>query len=245
MIPKIVHYCWFGKGIYPDKVKYCMQSWNKLKPDYQLMLWNEENFDVNKNSFTKEAYEHKNYAFVSDYVRIYALYHYGGIYLDTDVELLKRPDAFLDKKVVFSLEEGGLVSAVMMAEAKTEVFQRLLETYNKMTFLQENGKPDLTVNNVVIVNVLEQYFGFVAENKYQELSGGIYVYPDDFFHAKSLIDGKTNITINTYSIHHHTTLWTSPYSKMIKFIRIHILAPAFGRKKYLKIADGVRKTSRR
>ena len=95
MIPKVIHYCWFGKGKYPKIVKQCISSWERYCPDYQLKLWNEENYDINQCDFLKEAYSSKNWAFVSDYARLDIIYHEGGIYLDTDVELVKSLDDLL------------------------------------------------------------------------------------------------------------------------------------------------------
>lgn len=96
MIPKIIHYCWFGRGKMPELAERCIASWKKHLPEYQYILWNEDNFDITSVPYVKEAYEARKFAFVTDYVRLYALYHFGGVYMDTDVEVLKPLDRFLD-----------------------------------------------------------------------------------------------------------------------------------------------------
>ena len=108
-IPKIIHYCWFGKGPKPELVLKCIASWEKYLPDYEIKEWNENNFDINSNIYCKEAYERKKYAFVSDYVRLYAVYNEGGIYFDTDLEVIKNMDVFLNNKAFTSKAPEELV----------------------------------------------------------------------------------------------------------------------------------------
>ena len=108
MIPKIIHYCWFGRGEMPKLIKKCIKSWKKFCPDYKIMLWNEDSFDINSTIWTKQAYEAKKYAFVADYVRLYALYNHGGIYLDTDQQLIKKIDCFTEHKAFMGFI-GGII----------------------------------------------------------------------------------------------------------------------------------------
>ena len=122
MIPKIIHYCWFGKGEYPEKIKRCIESWQKLTNEYQFMLWNEDNFDVNTYPFTKEAYEAGKYAFVSDMVRFYALSQYGGIYIDTDVEILKSFSNIVLTGCILSGDESGNIDGAFIAGEKQHHF---------------------------------------------------------------------------------------------------------------------------
>lgn len=122
MIPKIVHYIWFGGNSYSEKIQHCIDSWHKYLPDYEFMLWNEETFDVNSVRFTKEAYENKKWAFVSDYVRVYALYNYGGFYLDTDVEVLKPLTDFTGNKLLLGTDEDGALTALMGSEKNFELW---------------------------------------------------------------------------------------------------------------------------
>lgn len=110
MIPKIIHYCWFGRGKMPKLALKCLKSWNKYCSDYKVICWNEDNFDINSNQYVKEAYESRKYAFVSDYVRLYALYNYGGVYMDTDVEVIKNIDKFLAEKAFTGFESETYVT---------------------------------------------------------------------------------------------------------------------------------------
>ena len=109
-IPKIIHYCWFGRGEKPEIVKRCINSWKENLKDYEIIEWNENNFDININNYVKEAYENKKYAFVSDYVRVYALYNMGGIYFDTDVEVFKSLDEFLQEDSFWGFEEKDYIA---------------------------------------------------------------------------------------------------------------------------------------
>src|SRR4051794_6708390 len=117
-IPKIIHYCWFGRGDYSDLVMKCMKSWKAYLPDYKIVLWNEDNFDVNMNDFVRQAYEQRKYAFVSDYVRLYALYQSGGIYMDSDVEVVKSIDEFLHHRAFLGYEKTELLQTGVMAAEK-------------------------------------------------------------------------------------------------------------------------------
>ena len=127
MIPKILHYCWFGRGQMGPVALKCMESWKKYCPDYQIKVWNEDNFDIGQNTFVKEAYEEKKWAFVTDYVRLYALYTEGGIYLDSDIELLKNLDDLLSLGgVVTSYQDCTIPAAIMLAEKGNVWLQDLL-----------------------------------------------------------------------------------------------------------------------
>ena len=136
MIPKIIHYCWFGNQDYPENVKKYMDSWKKYLPEYKFMLWNEKNFDYKKTVFTKQAYENKKYAFVSDYVRLYALKNYGGIYLDTDVELISNLDDILNNDLVLGYEEEDSgVASCFIGSKKNHIFiNKLMDYYEKKYF---------------------------------------------------------------------------------------------------------------
>ena len=125
-IPKIIHFVWFGKGVIPEKDQKCIASWVLNCPDYEIMMWNEDTFDINSNQYVKEAYENKKYAFVSDYVRLYALYNYGGIYLDTDVEIFKPFDEFLKYDFFTSFENMCmLVLAVTGCTKHNKIIEKL------------------------------------------------------------------------------------------------------------------------
>ena len=240
MIPKIIHYCWFGRNEYPEKVAYCIETWKKYLPDYELRLWNEDNFDVSCCEFAKQAYEEKKYAFVSDYVRLVALKNYGGIYLDTDIEVVRPFDEMLGHDVLLGTDESGNLTAFMAAVPGHSFFEELVSFYDGMDFVLPNGTLNTKVNNQWMQEQLEQY-GFELENKYQCLNSGITVFPDDFFHAKSLVSGEMHRTKNTYCIHHHTSLWVPLHTKMIKFLRMKILVPILGAEKYQQKVKRIKK----
>ncbi len=123
MIPKIIHYCWFGRGQKSEKIKACIASWKKYLPDYEIVEWNEDNFDLSSNLYVKQAYDSKKWAFVSDYVRLYALYHFGGIYMDTDVEVLKSLDEFLDAPSFTGFKtKDSPITAVLAQKKKIPLF---------------------------------------------------------------------------------------------------------------------------
>ena len=147
MIPKIIHLCWFGKSEYPPLVKMCIESWNKVLPDYRIMIWNEDTFDVNSSIWTRQAYQTKKWAFVSDYVRLYALYKYGGIYLDTDVEVLKRfDDLLLAERIVLSRIEGGLISCGFIACPKNNKDIFSLLSFYERDLINNDGSIKLLMN---------------------------------------------------------------------------------------------------
>lgn len=229
MIPKIIHYIWFGGNPFPEKVAYCIETWKRYLPDCEFMLWNEESFDVNSVQFTKEAYENKKWAFVSDYVRVYALYHYGGVYLDTDIEVLRPFDELLNNRMILGTDESGYLTAFMASEKSHPFWKDILDYYEKSSFVLKNGKFKMEVNNTLLQEELAKY-GYKISNTYQELKEGIIVFPDDYFHVVSLEDGAIHKTKNSYTIHWHTLLWISPARKFVRFIRLKILAPILGRK---------------
>ena len=240
MIPKIIHYCWFGRNPYPEKVQYCIESWRKYLPDYEFKLWNEDSFDINTSAFVREAYENQRYAFVSDYVRVFALYTQGGIYLDTDIEVKKDFKDLLDNKLLLGTDDSGALTAFMAAEKNHPYFGELLSKYNEMHFVLDNGKQNTSVNNIWMQECLKKY-GYVEENLFQKLEEGVLVYPDEFFHAKSLVSGKYHITKKTYCIHHHTLLWIPLKTRIIRFLRLYVVVPILGEKLYIKLVGRIRK----
>lgn len=234
MIPKIVHYIWFGGKPFPDKVQRCIDSWKKYLPDYEFVLWNEYSFDVNSVLFTKQAYENKKWAFVSDYVRVYALSKYGGWYLDTDVEILRPLDGFESQRVVLGTDHDGALTALMGSEPGHLYWKRIIDYYNSLSFINDDGSLNMTVNNTYLQSILSEY-GYVFENKYQELIDGIVVYPDDFFHVANVELGTLHQTSNSYAIHWHTLLWTSNMSHFMRYVRLHILKPIFGVDNFMNV----------
>ena len=153
MIPKIIHYCWFGRGEKPSQAQMCIESWKKILPEYQLKEWNEDNFDINQNRYVREAYENRKFAFVTDYVRLYALYNEGGVYMDTDVEVLGSYDPFLHHHAFSGFETDGNVPTGMMAAEKGSLWAKdLLDQYADRVFVQLKSIYYMTTNTTVITN---------------------------------------------------------------------------------------------
>ena len=213
MIPKKIHYCWFGGKPLPDLALKCIASWKKYLPDYEIKEWNEHNFDLNANIYVREAYEAKKFAFVTDYVRLYALYHEGGIYMDTDVEVIRNLDCFLHHVAFSGFEDDRNVPTGIMASEKGGKWAcENLDYYRNRHFVKSDGSLDLTTNVVVITNYMLPY-GLKQNNTYQEFSGLITFYPKDYFCPKSYEDGKIYLTDNTYCIHHFAGSWISSQNR--------------------------------
>ena len=217
MIPKKIHYCWFGGKPLPKLAKKCIASWKKFLPDYEIIEWNESNFDINYCAYVKEAYQAKKYAFVTDVVRLYALVNYGGIYMDTDVEVIKPIDEFLKYKAFSGFEsQNSIPTGIMACEKGHELFSEFLKEYDNIHFLQENNKYDLNTNCVRITSICEKY-GLILNNK-QQIIKDFVLFPNDYFCPKDWLTKKTKITENTYTIHHFSGSWNSPFNKLKNFI---------------------------
>lgn len=200
MIPKIIHYCWFGGNPLPESAKKCIASWRKLLPDYEIKEWNESNFDYNSLKFTRQAYKLKKYAFVSDVARINALVQDGGIYIDTDVELIKPLDSFLNCCNFIGLETEFKVStAVIGAEPGSELFKSFLKTYANKTFVKVTGRLSITPNTILLTNYLNGIYPIYKSY--------LNIYPPDVFCAINVNDGSSMVTENTVAVHHMAFSW--------------------------------------
>lgn len=196
MIPKTIHFCWFSGEPYPDIVKRCLRSWKRMLPDYRLRLWDGKCFDFESVPFVKEAMAAKKYAFASDYIRLYALFTEGGIYLDSDVEVLKSFDSFLNNSFFTGTEPYiidntifyDLECAIMGSEKGHPFLREAIELYNGITFNFENP---LTICHA-LVPILEKY-GYTSENKQYNLSNGVTIYPLDHIHDKYSFYDKSAI----------------------------------------------------
>ena len=180
MIPKIIHYCWFGGNPLPEKLKHYIATWSIYCPDYEIKEWNEEIFEVNSNEFTKTAYEHRKWAYVSDYVRAYALYHEGGIYLDTDVELKANLDQFLEHEAFTGFEsKGSPFTALWAAIPKHSLTKKVLSYYEGRVYT-----PVQETNTASVSRILIDEFGVDPNNNIQVKSDGkhsIHIYPAEYF----------------------------------------------------------------
>lgn len=208
MIPKTIHYCWFGGNPKPKLVEKCIKSWKKYCPDYEIIEWNESNFDVNCCDYVREAYEAKKWAFVTDYVRIWALNTYGGIYLDTDVELKKSLDKFLSHRAFTGFEKEDLpFTAVYGSEPNHPLCGTIISHYKDRHFLLPDGSFDLTTNTITVTDLMIKKYNLDLSNKTQILSDGLAVYSNDYFCPKSYVDNHVYKTKNTYAIHWFNASW--------------------------------------
>ena len=210
MIPKIIHYCWFGRSEMPELVQTCIASWHTHMPDWEFKLWSEGNFDISSApQYVREAYTAKKYAFVSDYVRLWALEQEGGVYLDTDVEVLRSFDSLLNDTAFIGLEESLALlpgTCVMGCEAHCQWVKDMLSTYKDAKFLNEDSSMDMTTN-VQRMGVKMVEGGLLHERKIQYLpQWGLRVYTHDYFSpiTSTRVMRKTK---NTYCIHRFAGSW--------------------------------------
>ncbi len=207
-IPKIIHYCWFSNDPLPELVQKCIASWRKYLPDYRIMLWDTSAFDMESHPFVSEAFAAKKYAFAADYVRLYALYHHGGIYLDSDVEVKRSMDKLLSLKAFTGFEDDVHIQMAVLGSEKGGVWVRsMLDYYDGRHFVLPDGSYDVKTN-VKIATELMAGRGFVPGNRYQVLDdGNIHIFPRDYFCPKDFASGEMRITRRTYAIHHFTGSW--------------------------------------
>ncbi len=228
MIPKIIHYCWFGGNPLPQDAQQFIKSWKKHLPDYKIIEWNEENFDINCNQYCKEAYEAKKYAFVSDLARLHALCNYGGIYFDTDVEVLKSLDDLLIHKAFGGFENiNSIGTAVIGCEKGFNLFEEFLDVYKDKKFLNDDGTYDNTANVVYLTQICEKN-GFKANNQKQNVNGFM-IYPKEYFSPKDYDVDKIITTPNSYTIHHFAYSWFSK-EEAKRHKKAVFFRNAFGRK---------------
>lgn len=226
MIPKTIHYCWFGRGKMPELAIKCIKSWKKYLPDYQLKLWNEDNFDININQYVKEAYQARKFAFVTDYVRLYTLYTEGGIYMDTDVEIIKPLDNLLHLSAFSGYESNKYDNfpTGLMASSKGGVWvKEQLDYYTHKHFIKEDGSYDMTTNTQTISSIMIAN-GFELNGTYQIYKNDMHCFPKDYFCPKTST-GILKLTKNTYCIHHFAGSWQelSAMNKIKKFVTKKIL----------------------
>lgn len=207
MIPRIIHYCWFGRGEMPELAQKCVASWHKYMPDWEYKLWNEENFDVNKNAYAKEAYEAGKFAFVSDYVRLWVLCNEGGVYLDTDVEVFKSFDDLLHFSAFAGFEGSKytpLGTCVMASEAHGLWVSEQLENYCDRHFIKPDGSFDMSTN-VQFISAKMCENGFVQDGKEQDYKD-LHILPVEWFSPRQTT-GEYIRTYNTYCDHLGMSSW--------------------------------------
>ena len=219
MIPKIIHYCWFGKGELPPLALKCIESWKKYMPDYEIKEWNEDNYDVRKIPYTSQAYDAKKYAFVSDYARFDILYEHGGLYFDTDVEIIKDLTPIIEQGAFAGVEWFGDLNAGLglACPAKMEIYKEILDSYENENFIGQDGKMDLKTVVERVSDIMGKY-GFKTPHEIQEIKG-IKIYPAEYFCPMSQETGKITITENTYCIHHYASSWMPKHVRAASKLR--------------------------
>lgn len=222
MIPKIIHLCWLSGDEYPSKIAYCIDTWKKILPDYQIILWDTNKFDLNSSIWVKQAFEKKKYAFAADYIRFYALYNYGGIYLDSDVEVLKSFNDLLDLPYFMGAEKAGTIEAAIMGAEKGLDWTKIcLDYYLNRAFIKSDSALDIRKVPEIMVEEINKIKSIrhlsldetriIREMDFQK---EVLVMPDDFFSPKVFDSREILITPNTYAIHHYQNSWFSPKAKM-------------------------------
>ncbi len=220
MIPKIIHYCWFGRNPLPASAIKCIESWKKYFPDYEIKEWNEDNFDVNLIPYIAQAYSVKKFAFVSDYARYWILYNFGGVYFDTDVEVIQpmneilKVGAFMGCEIDGDNDEYALVNPGLgiATESGNNIYKQILSNYANMHFILDDGTYNTTTivrhnTDALIAN------GLIKGNKIQKV-GTITIYPKEYFNPYNNNTGVMKKTTNTYTIHWYSMSWLENRSSL-------------------------------
>ena len=215
MIPKIIHFCWLSNDAYPPLIKKCINTWKEKLPDYELVLWDTNRFNLDDNIWAKQAFESKKYAFAADYIRLHAVYNYGGIYLDTDIEVIKSFNNLLECPYFIGSEGDGIIEAgVLGAEKHSDWVKQSLDYYTGKEFIKIDGSfntkplPNIMTEQISQIKTFKET---VPENisaaKMREDSNTIFMFSKDYFCAKNHGTGVIEKTTNTYCIHHYAMSW--------------------------------------
>ena len=243
MIPKIIHYCWFGRGEKLNLVKKCIESWKKHCPDYQIIEWNEDNYDLaSAPLFVRQAIEAKKWAFASDYIRYYVVYEHGGCYFDTDVEIIKSLDSFLLDSAFFGLEKverykiaSGLGFG---AEKGNNLLRELMELYEGIPFVDENGMEDRTPCSNREYPIFKKH-GLRTDGTEQRLDDQTHIYPIDYFSPLDYRTCRLKRTKNTVAIHWYMLSWLSKEKRFLRRVRLnrllYLVRNLLGEKRYEKL----------
>lgn len=220
-IPKVIHYIWLGTRPLDETSKKCMETWKKYLPDYEVIKWDDEKCKdiISNNKYARQALEAKKYAFVSDFIRVYVLYHFGGIYMDTDVQIFKNIDRFLNEDAFSCFENATQIPTALMASAKgNEWMGALLHDYDDRDFIDSDGNMDLTTNVVAITNRSLQ-MGFVPNAKEQVFGPGVHIYTKDYFCPIDTYSNNDVFTDNTYAAHLYNGSWRSPIRQKLSKLK--------------------------
>lgn len=234
-IPKKIHYCWFGGNPLPEDAVKCIQSWKKYCPDYEIIEWNESNFDYRACDYAAEAYEAQKWAFVSDYARFAILYRYGGLYFDTDVELIRPIDDIVEKGPFFGMERTETEEEPVCVApglgmgtiASHPIYQAILEVYQKLHFRNSDGTPNQTTIVKYTTDLLKKHG--LKDSHHLSCVEGIWIYPWEYFSPMDFYTGMLQTTQNTRSIHHYAATWLTPDELRAKKINL-LVSKRLGRK---------------
>ena len=232
MIPKIIHYCWLGKGEKSEQIKKCIKSWKTFYPDFEIIEWNEDNFNIYQNNYAAEAYREKKYAFVADYIRLKVLYELGGIYLDTDVEILKRNVELERCDFVVGFEATNRIgTAIIMANKNNSIIEKWLASYSCRHFINERGKPDFTPNVQKLTEIMDD-FGFEINGKRQKI-GNYMVYEQRMLYPYAIGDANVDLS-ESIMVHWCNGSWVSGNVK-IKHRIVTFIKKGIGSKNYTRL----------
>lgn len=220
MIPKKIHYCWLSNDAIPDKLQKCINSWKLYLPDYEFIKWDLNRFPLENSIWVKQAFEAKKYAFAADYIRIYALLSEGGIYLDSDVEVIRPFDDLLNLPYFICKENSpkGIEAAVLGSEAHSPLMEKCFEYYKNNSFINERGQfktevlPSI-IEKIIVDNFTVKYISDIKDFDFDV--NNICIFPKDYFSPKSYIDKKISISDKTYTIHHFAGSWQPLWKKIL------------------------------
>lgn len=240
MIPKIIHYCWLGDDNYSELVVKCIKSWKDRLPDYEFILWDKTRFNIVDTPWVEQSCNVKKYAFAADYIRFYALYHFGGIYLDSDVQVLKSFNNLLDNKSFIGLETtGDFEAAIIGAEKQTTWTYQILEYYKDRNFIKSNGLYDTKPLPLIIKELMNKDKFNLTNSKFEYFD--ITIFPSSYFSPKNIHTNKLLISDETYTIHHFDGQWVNKGALHIIKEKIHkLIIKFFGQKIHYKIISIVR-----
>ena len=252
MIPKIIHYCWFGRNPLPEFAKKYIESWKRCLPNYEIKEWNEDNFDVNIIPYTSEAYKEKKYAFVSDYARYWILYKYGGLYFDTDVELIKPMNMIIENGSFMGCEhragKGIRVAPglALGARKQMKIYEELIEMYSDLHFVNDDGTYNL-------LNIVDRTTGLLRRHGLKDVDviqtvAELNIYPAEYFCPMNRFTLETKITDKTVSIHHYDASWQSPETKWVQRLTYRLswlpkgpyIVKFLGAVKYRGVLEGIK-----
>ena len=243
MIPKVIHYCWFGRNPLPKMAVKCISSWKKYLPEYEIKEWNEDSFDVNIIPYTKDAYADGKYAFVSDYARFWILYHYGGVYFDTDVEVIKPLDDIIERGPFMGLEIPGEDCKIapglgLAVEAGNPIYATILEGFEKLDYRLPDGSRNPYTMIPMVTDIMKSS-GLNGDDSVQNVEG-IFVYAPDYFNPLDDATGRLRKTDNTRTIHWFMKSWMGS-NNLLKVWCKRILRRIWGKDSLSRIKAIVKK----